>query len=138
MTPYLEHANLTVRDLDGAVEFLRTAIPEFEVRGRGEGDDRRWLHLGTATSYVALEAPHEPGERMQRPYRDPGINHLGFVVEDAAAVRLRLLEAGYTEGIQAGPHPHRVRIYFYDRDGIEYEFVQYLSGDDAERNDYSR
>ncbi len=32
---------------------------------------------------------------------------------------------------------HRTRIYFLDGTGTEWEFVEYLSEDPAERNDYS-
>tara|TARA_B100000287_G_scaffold98685_1_gene90747 strand:+ start:580 stop:744 length:165 start_codon:yes stop_codon:yes gene_type:complete len=33
-------------------------------------------------------------------------------------------------------HPHRHRYYFFDHDANEYEFVQYLSEDPSERNEY--
>src|SRR5204862_8348937 len=32
MAVRLEHANLTVRDIDGMIRFLQTAFPEFRVR----------------------------------------------------------------------------------------------------------
>jgi hypothetical protein len=34
-------------------------------------------------------------------------------------------------------HPHRLRAYFYDEDGIEWEFIEYLSNNPSERNDYT-
>jgi hypothetical protein len=33
-------------------------------------------------------------------------------------------------------HPYRKRVYFYDPEGNDWEFIQYLSQDPAERNDY--
>src|SRR6266581_29844 len=36
MAVRLEHANLTVRDIDGMIRFLQTAFPEFKVRGEGK------------------------------------------------------------------------------------------------------
>jgi hypothetical protein len=36
MTVRLEHANLTVRDINGMIGFLHTAFPEFRVRGEGK------------------------------------------------------------------------------------------------------
>lgn len=33
MAVRLEHANLTVRDIEGMIRFLQTAFPEFRVRG---------------------------------------------------------------------------------------------------------
>jgi hypothetical protein len=47
-------------------------------------------------------------------------------------------EAGYREGLVPEPHLHRKRVYFHDADGLEWEFVQYLSDDPAGRNDHSR
>ncbi|MCZ6676408.1 MAG: VOC family protein [Candidatus Poribacteria bacterium] len=141
MTCYMEHANITVENLDEAIRFFTTAFPHFKVRGQGESDQggwkKRWLHLGTDETYVALEEVSLEPEGTRRPYRDPGINHVGFVVDDVDAVIERLGEAGYKTGIGVEPHPHRKRAYFHDRDGNEYEFVEYLSADPAERNDYS-
>ena len=48
----------------------------------------------------------------------------------------RLLEAGYEQGATYVDHPHRHRYYFFDHDGNEYEFVQYLSDIPEERNEY--
>jgi catechol 2,3-dioxygenase-like lactoylglutathione lyase family enzyme len=139
MTAKLEHANLCVRDLDGMIQFLRTAFPEFRVRH--EGDDLfggRWVHLGTDDTYLALVAAHEePAERWVPYSRKPGTNHLGFEVGDAEALRSRLLDAGYAESSGPYPHPHRKRVYFLDPEGNDWEFVQYLSDDPAKRNDYS-
>ena len=52
------------------------------------------------------------------------------------AVRRRLLEGGYTEGIKAADHPGRKRVYFLDPCGNEYEFIEYTSADLAQRNQY--
>ncbi len=133
---YVEHANVTVRDLDRAVDFIQTALPDFAVRGRGMGLTGPWLHIGTERSYVAFQQEHPEAHGHRRAYVDSGINHVGFVVEDAGAVARRLREAGYREGFKAPEHAHRRRIYFYDRDDIEWEFVQYTSDDAALRNDY--
>jgi catechol 2,3-dioxygenase-like lactoylglutathione lyase family enzyme len=131
----LEHANITVGNLDSAVEFLLAAIPEFRVRGKGTGPDgRHWLHVGSDSSYIALNEAGGDGEPAAR-WR--GVNHLGFVVDDARAVKRRLQAKGYQEGFIAEPHPYRRRIYFLDRDGNEWEFVEYLSEVVAERNSYS-
>ncbi len=136
MPSYLEHANLTVRSLDEAVAFLQAALPDFRVRGRGVGRNGPWLHIGTDETYVALEEASRDQAGARAQYADPGFNHIGFVVEDAEAVAGRLRDAGYREGIQAEPHPHRKRSYFHDRDGNEYEFVEYNSKDPSKRNDY--
>jgi catechol 2,3-dioxygenase-like lactoylglutathione lyase family enzyme len=137
MTGRLEHANLTVGDLDAAVDFLLTAIPDFRLRGSGTGPEgKRWVHVGSETSYIALnETDLEEAGPSAAQWR--GVNHLGFVVDDAEAVKRRLLAKGYREGFISEPHPHRKRIYLHDRDGNEWEFVEYLSDDVEERNEYS-
>ena len=132
--PYVEHVNLSVRDIDRALLFLQTACPELRVRARGGVPERLWCHVGTDTSYFALEQPGPAGTHARVPYKDVGLNHVGLVVEDVAAVRERLTAAGFREGLRAEPHPARLRAYFFDDDGTEYEFVQYLVDSPEERN----
>jgi len=57
----LEHLNITVPDIDAALEFIRLAAPDFSVR-RDELSERgyRWVHVGNEHSYFALQEPH-PG-----------------------------------------------------------------------------
>ncbi len=43
---------------------------------------------------------------------------------------------GYRDSTYPNEHPHRRRVYFYDTEGNDWEFVQYLSDTVAERNDY--
>ena len=135
---YLEHANLTVRSLDDTVAFLQTALPEWKVRHRGVGMHGPWLHIGTDQTYLALEEASQNEGGPRSAYADPGLNHLGFVVHDAEVVAERMRAAGYREGFHAPPHRWRRRVYFFDRDDNECEFVEYLSKNPAERNDYSQ
>jgi catechol 2,3-dioxygenase-like lactoylglutathione lyase family enzyme len=139
MPPYVEHANLTVRDLDDAIRFLTTAIPEFQVRHRGLTDGQEWAHVGTDETYLAFSqaSPRQLTRRSDEPTDDVGFNHVGIVVADADAVAAALTRAGFREGFRAEPHPHRKRIYFHDADDNEWEFVEYLTGEAALRNDYS-
>jgi catechol 2,3-dioxygenase-like lactoylglutathione lyase family enzyme len=137
MAVYLEHANLTVRDLDEAIRFLRTAIPEFSVRHRDIANGREWAHVGNAETYIALTAAPERAGRPEA-YEKLGVNHIGFVVEDARAVARALREAGFREGMKADPHPYRHRIYFHDADDNEWEFVEYFTDRLEQRNDYSQ
>lgn len=131
MPALLEHANLNVRDIDATVRFLQTAFPEFAIRGGGEANGIRWVHVGTAETYLALN------EKPDAEAADGPLNHLGYVVDDVEALSARMLAAGYQEGFRAPSHRHRIRRYFLDPDGVEWEFVEYLSDDVAERNDYS-
>ena len=140
MEPYLEHANITVRDVDEAIRFIQTAMPEWKVRAdviSEEGNCRRWVHLGTGTNYIAIEDRGATEKGPHIAYVHPGVNHLGFVVDNLDTVAKRLTEEGYTEGSSSLDNPNRKRIYFYDDDGNEYEFVEYLKLDIASKNDYS-
>lgn len=139
MTTRLEHANLQVRDIDGMIEFLRTAFPDFELRhDSGKADPERWVHVGNDDSYVALNVATQRATAPRQPYSGtPGFNHLGFVVDDVEALRERLLAAGYGESTMPNYHPARIRVYFNDHEGNDWEFVQYLSEDPRERHDYS-
>ena len=140
MNSYLEHVNITVIDVDEAIRFLQTAMPDWKVRAdvsSEENNCRRWVHLGTDTTYIAIEDRGATEKGGHEPYVDPGINHLGFVVSNIDAVSKRLTDAGYEEGLSSPDNPNRRRIYFYDADGNEYEFVEYLKAEIASRNDYS-
>lgn len=134
----LEHVNLKVRHFDDAVRFLQAAFPEFRIRHQeGEGYDR-WAHVGTDDYYLALTTTASEKAPADRPYSDyPGVQHLGWEVPDADALRERLLAAGFEESTLPNAHPHRKRVYFYDADGNDWEFVEYFSSDPAERNDYA-
>jgi catechol 2,3-dioxygenase-like lactoylglutathione lyase family enzyme len=134
----LEHANISVRDMDGMVRFIQTAFPEFRVRREGPGlQGGRWLHIGSGETYLALtEARAEPAEPWVPYGGRPGLNHLGYEVDDVDALRGRLAAAGYRDSTFPNAHPHRKRVYFHDPEGNDWEFVQYYSQDEAERNDY--
>lgn len=142
MKCYLEHANITVKNIDETIKFVTTAFPHFEVRGKGESEQdgiiRKWLHLGTNEIYLALQQISSEDRGTRRPYKDVGINHLGFVVEDVESITERLTNEGYRESVRVEPHPFRKRVYFFDNNSIEYEFIQYLTDDFAKRNDYSQ
>jgi catechol 2,3-dioxygenase-like lactoylglutathione lyase family enzyme len=138
MSVRLDHANLTVRDPEAMIHFLVTAFPDFRVRGRG-GDCAgwAWVHVGNDETYLALLSAEGAGGKAFVPYAgSPGLNHLGFAVDDVAALRERLLAAGYRETTTPNAHPHRRRVYFADAEGNDWEFVEYLSREPAERNDY--
>ena len=139
MTLRLEHANLGVRDIEAMIRFLKTAFPQFEVRGEGKSrDGTRWVHIGTDDTYIALgEARADSSRRWQRYSGETGVNHLAYEVDDAGALHARLTEAGYRESTPPNAHPHRRRVYFYDPEGNDWEFVQYFSQDPAKRNDYT-
>jgi catechol 2,3-dioxygenase-like lactoylglutathione lyase family enzyme len=139
MSVRLEHANLCVRDVDEMIRFLRTAFPDFQVRADRPDGDSRWVHVGTDDTYIALTPADAVPDARWEPYSGlPGVNHLGYEVDDAEALRARMLAAGYKESTVPNSHPARKRVYFLDPEGNDWEFVQYLSADPSERNDYQR
>lgn len=134
----LEHANLSVTDVDAMLGFILAAFPEFRVRhDSGSADPERWVHVGDADTYIALNRARAAAQARTPSYYTPGFNHLGFVVEDLDALRARLLAGGYREEPPPKQHPARRRAYFRDPQGEEWEFVQYLSADKALQNDYA-
>ena len=135
----LEHANISVRDIAATIRFLQTAFPEFRIRFDGRNPDGTgWLHIGTDETYIALsQSTVEPEKRWQPYAGEPGVNHLAYVVDDVEAVHERLKSAGYQESTPVNNHPYRKRIYFFDRDGNDWEFIQYLTDALAKRHDYT-
>jgi catechol 2,3-dioxygenase-like lactoylglutathione lyase family enzyme len=139
MAVRMEHANVCVRDVEGMIRFLQTAFPEFRVRGEGlSPDGSRWVHVGTDETYIALGQSRQEPATPWKPYDGvPGVNHVAYEVDDVDRLRKRMLAAGYRESTPPNNHPYRRRLYFYDPEGNDWEFVQYLSKDPAERNDYT-
>lgn len=138
MEARLEHANLSVRDLEAMIRFLMTAFPEFRIRGEGTNRNGiRWVHVGTNDTYIVLNQAKTEPARHWIPYSgEPGVNHLAYEVDDVESLRKRLCAAGYRDSTVPNAHPYRKRVYFYDPDGNDWEFVQYFSQDPAKRNDY--
>lgn len=138
MEARLEHANLSVRDLEAMIRFLMTAFPEFRIRGEGTNRNGiRWVHVGTNDTYIVLNQAKAESARHWIPYSgEPGVNHLAYEVDDVESLRKRLCAAGYRDSTVPNAHPYRKRVYFYDPDGNDWEFVQYFSQDPAKRNDY--
>lgn len=133
---YLEHANITFNNLAGAIDFFTTAFPHFKVRGGGK-EDREWVHLGDDYTYLALNQTTKQQGNIEKNYNRVGINHLAFVVENVSELAERLLAKGYKRDYPTQNERFRIREYFADYEGNEYEFVQYLSDIIEERNSFN-
>ncbi|OZG73176.1 lactoylglutathione lyase [Hahella sp. CCB-MM4] len=136
---YLEHANITVENAQKTMEFLKTAFPDFELRGEGKlwNQPGKWVHFGNESFYFALQQCDDHLSETGTRYLNDGINHVGMVVEDLDGILCRFKEKGYS-GYESDAHPYRRRAYYYDPNGIEWEFVQYLSEKSEERNYYEQ
>ncbi|SNY94552.1 VOC family protein [Flagellimonas pacifica] len=132
---YLEHANITVNDLQEAIRFFRTAFPHFKIRGGGNGT-REWVHLGDDDTYIAINQAKYSNLTIDKNYDKIGINHIGFVVPDVQKIANNLLKNGYKRDFPKEVEQFRIRDYFADADGNQYEFVQYLSEVPEKKNSY--
>jgi len=132
---YLEHANITVNDLQESIKFFQTAFPHFKIRGGGN-DTREWVHLGDDNTYIAINQALQNDLKMANSYDRIGINHLGFVVQDVEEIAKNLLSNGYKRDYPKQVEQFRIRDYFADTDGNQFEFVQYLSEVIQEKNSY--
>jgi len=123
---FIEHVNLTVRDLDRSLRYY-TELLALELRWEGQALAVKGLvraaHLGTERCYLALfeaESPESPAETYGR----AGLNHVGFVIEDLVGTRERAIALGTPPHFEPEYDPGR-RFYVFDPDGIEVELVSY-------------
>jgi catechol 2,3-dioxygenase-like lactoylglutathione lyase family enzyme len=136
----IEHANYVVKDVDASVNFLQAAFPNARIRGKGTyqwyGQERTWLHFGTDKFYITLNSG---GDEDIRDFKGAqvGLTHIGFEVEDLMAVIERLRAAGFEKNHFGDGEGHRKNAYYFDPNGLEYEFVQYFSDQADERNQYN-
>lgn len=139
-TATLEHVNLTVNDLQTTLRFLQTALPDWRVRGQGRmdwfGKPIEWLHVGTATAYLALQSGGE-GHALDWTSHRTGVKHVGLVVSDLNAVVARLTEAGFPLDHWGGATAYRRSAYFVEPGSVQFEFMEYLTDDPALRNHYA-
>ena len=132
---YLEHANISVKNVDTTAHFFKTAFPHFRIGGGGN-DTRKWLHIGDDLTYIAISQAEPKATFHEKDYSETGINHIGFVVEDVAKIAERLLSEGFQRDYPKQIEKYRIRDYFTDGEGNQYEFVQYLSENIDEMNSY--
>ena len=135
----LEHINLVVKDIQPTLDFLKLAFPQWRVRGEGDmmwgATPRRWLHFGDDDYYITLNDSAAGNMRDVRGI-NPGMAHMGFVVEDLEALIQRLSKAGYAIDIIGRDHPYRSTVYYLDLAGFQFEFLQYHSDKPDEKNLY--
>lgn len=88
MIERLEHANLCVHDIDAVIRFLMTAFPDFTIRkDTTDTDGSRWVHVGNDETYIALDQAKAQELKRGTPYKGrPGLNHLGYEVDDLEAL----------------------------------------------------
>ena len=120
----LEHANITVSDLDATADAYASWFG-WRVRWQGASiHGGRSIHVGGANDYLRnLFAGGRKAARRKRRigYGHVGaLNHIGVVVDDLDAVERKVVSIGLTPHSHADYEPGR-RFYFDDPDGIEFE-----------------
>ena len=117
----IEHANLTVSDVDRSSQLFQ-ALLGWRERWRGEAmNGGETIHVGDERSYLALYTDRQPHERFGK---GAPLNHVGVVVDDLGAAEQVVLDAGLETFNHADYEPGH-RFYFFDWDGIEFEVVSY-------------
>lgn len=133
----IEHINMVVKDMPSTLAFYQSAFPHWQIRTQGKGDwygtARQWLHFGDEYNYLTF---NDAGTNQPRDLRsnDMGIAHLGFEITNLDALQQRMNENGFSPSHAGATHPHRRNVYYIDPNGVEVEFVEYLSDVPAERN----
>lgn len=115
----LEHAHLSVRDVDKAIAFYKRAFG-FGVRYDGTGPYGRTVHVGSDRFYLALTEGGDPEAGTGN------FSHLGFVTPDLAAFRARLEREGIPIA-ETAARKEGDAVYIFDPDGVEIEVVGYRS-----------
>lgn len=117
----LEHANLTVSDIERLSSFLQKLLGWHE-RWRGPAlNGGETIHVGDERTYLALYNDRQPHDGF---VKGAPLNHVGLLVDDLDAAEKIVLEAGLVTLNHADYSPGR-RFYFFDWDGIEFEIVSY-------------
>lgn len=125
MPAILEHVNFTVSNPDATAAWMCDLFG-WHVRWQGEAIDKgRSVHVGSDTDYLALYAPPTQANKGGSSYATiGGLNHIAVIVDDIAAMKDKVIKAGFTPE-KFGDYEPGHRFYFDDHDGIEYEIVQY-------------
>ncbi|MBI2943539.1 MAG: VOC family protein [Candidatus Wallbacteria bacterium] len=126
----LEHAFLTVRDLDRSLAFYRKLFPAWVTRWSGKpSHGSRWVHFGPSgdgqPAYLSLCENTEAADDSE-PYETVRIQHIGFSHPDVNALIGELSRGGVEPSAELMDDGRYRRIYFADPDGHELEFVQKL------------
>ena len=126
----IEHLNITVPEIDEAIKFLKIVAPDFVIRKDDKSlDNYRWVHIGNDNCYIALQEAHlgDAAKKQLPSYKNYGINHTALVVLNLKQIEDKLIENGYQKGIETPVEKYRIRRYYYDHAGFEWELVEYLS-----------
>ena len=146
MIEQLAHVNVTVRDLDAAIDFFGLLGLELEARTFVEGEfldtvigmdgartEIAMLGVPGSPTQVELscfDRPASPPGREDLPSNEPGIRTIAFVVDDLDATVTSLAEAGW--GLVGGRGEFEgawAMVYVRGPEGIVISLAERLVGD---------
>ena len=125
MPATLEHANITVSDPKATAAWL-CEVFDWHIRWQGGAINGGYtVHVGSEDSYLALYAPSAKPESGPGTYVTiGGLNHVCLQVDNLDEVEKRVESSGF-ETFNHGDYEPGRRFYFEDKEGIEYEVVEY-------------
>jgi methylmalonyl-CoA/ethylmalonyl-CoA epimerase len=103
----IDHVAIAVRDLDGAIDYYERAFGATVAhREVVENDGVEEALLAVAESYIQLLSPTRPDSPVAKALdkRGEGLHHVGYRVDDCAAVLAAMVAAGATP-IDQAPRP---------------------------------
>lgn len=118
----LEHANITVSNPQRSAEFFGK-LCGWHIRWEGPSmNDGYTIHVGSETHYLSLYTnPLVKGSFK----KGQPLNHVAIQVDDLAAARQIVIDAGLEPFSDGTYDPGPSTFYFFDWDGIEFEVVSY-------------
>ena len=122
----LEHAYVSVKNLDRTLAFYRRLLPDWVIRWEGDKESGRWVHFGPPgdgqPGYLSLA--EQPDAAPFDSYTALGPQHIGFAHPDVDRLIAELRPAIEPDDyVDDGAYR---RVYYSDPDGLELEFVQKL------------
>ncbi len=103
----IDHVAIAVHDLDAAIDYYARALgAEVHHRETVDSDGVEEALIKVADSYIQLTAATTPDSPIAKylDKRGEGLHHIGYRVDDCAAVLARMVEAGATP-IDRAPRP---------------------------------
>ena len=126
-TGLLEHVNITVADPKRSAELFHELFG-WHIRWEGPAMNNGYtIHVGSETDYLSIYTNDEIKAALSKKQFSKGqpLNHVAFNVDDLAAARAIVVEAGLEPFSEGTYDPGPSTFYFFDWDGIEFEVVSY-------------
>ena len=92
----IEHVNVSVRNPERTAAML-CELFDWKIRWQGPSQmGGRTVHVGTDDTYFAFSEASQPGPHREA-HAQPGINHVGMVVDDADRISMHLARHSFAD-----------------------------------------